>query len=79
MSVKIKHLWKKLNNSLLYYRRRVPDDIQPLLEGSGSEWAGKVQIVISLKTDDLRAAASKVAKLAQQHDADGNSYVSRPR
>lgn len=68
VSVKLKHSWKKPNSSLLYYRRRIPDDIKPLLEASGSEWAGKEQIVISLQTDDPKAAASKIAKLAAKHD-----------
>ena len=68
VSIKLKHLWKKPNSSLLYYRRRIPDDIGPLLETSGSEWAGKSQIVISLQTHDLKAAASKIANLAQKHD-----------
>ncbi|KQV38765.1 DUF6538 domain-containing protein [Massilia sp. Root335] len=68
VSVKVKHLWKKPTSSLLYYRRRIPDDIKPLLEASRSEWAGKEQIVISLQTDDPKAAASKIAKLAEQHD-----------
>ena len=68
VSVKLKHLWKKPNSSLLYYRRRIPDDIGPLLETSGSEWAGKSQIVISLQTHDLKAAASKIAQLAKMHD-----------
>jgi integrase len=68
VSVKVKHLWKKPTSALLYYRRRIPDDIKPLLEASGSEWAGKAQIVISLQTDDPKAAASKIAKLAEQHD-----------
>lgn len=39
-----------------------------MLEASGSEWAGKSQIVISLQTSDLKAAAPKVAKLTAQHD-----------
>jgi integrase len=68
VSLKLKHLWKKPNSSLLYYRRRIPDDIKPLLEASGSPWAGKPQIVISLQTSDPKAAASKIAKLAEQHD-----------
>jgi integrase len=68
VSVKVKHLWKKPTSPLLYYRRRIPDDVKPLLEVSGSEWAGKEQIVISLQTDDPKAAASKIAKLAEQHD-----------
>ena len=68
VSVKLKHLWKKPNSSLLYYRRRIPDDIKPLLKASGSEWAGKPQVVISLQTHDLRAAASKIATLAKTHD-----------
>lgn len=68
VSLKLKHLWKKPDSSLLYYRRRIPDDVKPLLQASGSQWAGKAQIVISLQTSDLKAAASKIAKLAQQHD-----------
>jgi integrase len=68
VSLKLKHLWKKPNSPLLYYRRRVPDDVKPLLESSGSPWAGKPQIVISLQTDDPKVAAPKIAKLADQHD-----------
>lgn len=68
VSVKVKYLWQKPTSSLLYYRRRVPDDIKPLLEASGSEWAGKDQIVISLQTDDPKAAVPKIAKLAAKHD-----------
>jgi hypothetical protein len=70
VSVKVKYLWQKPTSSLLYYRRRVPDDVKPLLESSGSEWAGKTQIVISLQTDDLKVAASKIAKLAAKHDTE---------
>lgn len=68
VSLKLKHLWKKPNSSLLYYRRRIPDDVKPLLQALGSPWAGKAQIVISLQTSSLKAAASKIATLAQQHD-----------
>lgn len=68
VSLKVKYLWKKPTGSLLYYRRRVPDDVKPLLEASGSEWAGKELIVISLQTSDPKAAASKIAKLAAKHD-----------
>lgn len=68
VSIKVKHVWKKPDSSLLYYRRRIPDDIKPLLEVSGSEWAGRSQIVISLQTSDPKAAAPMVAKLAAQHD-----------
>lgn len=64
VSVKVKHLWKKPTSPLLYYRRRIPDDVKPLLEASGSEWAGKAQIAISLQTDDPKAAVPKIAKLA---------------
>jgi len=69
VSLKVKHLWKKPKSSLLYYRRRIPDDVKPLLQASGSPWAGKAQIVVSLQTSDLKVAASKIVKLAQQHDA----------
>ncbi len=68
VSVKVKYLWQKPPSSLLYYRRRIPEDLKPLLEAAGSEWAGKAQIVISLQTDDLKAAASKIAQLAATHD-----------
>jgi hypothetical protein len=68
VSVKVKYLWQKPTSSLLYYRRRVPNDLKPLLEASGSEWAGKDQIVISLQTDDPKAALPKIAKLAAKHD-----------
>ena len=68
VSIKLKYSWKKPNSSLLYYRRRIPDDLRPLLDASGSEWAGKLQIVVSLQTADLKVAASKIAKLAKQHD-----------
>jgi integrase len=68
VSVKVKYLWKKPSSSRLYYRRRIPDEVKPLLEASGSEWAGKTQIVISLQTDDPKAALPKIAKLAAKHD-----------
>jgi integrase len=68
VSLKLKHLWKKPDSPLLYYRRRIPDDIKPLLEASGSPWAGKPQIVISLQTTDPKAAAPRIAKLAEQHN-----------
>jgi len=68
VSLKLKHIWKKPNSSLLYYRRRIPEDLKPMLEAAGSEWAGKSQIVISLQTSDLKTAASKIAKLTAQHD-----------
>lgn len=70
VSLKLKHLWKKPNSSLLYYRRRIPDDVKPLLQASGSPWAEKAQIVVSLQTSDVKVAASKIAKLAQQHDTE---------
>jgi integrase len=79
VSVKIKHLWKKPNIPLLYYRRRIPDDIKPLLEASGSEWSGKAQIVISLQTDDLKAAASKIATLAKTHDEEWEQLRNPPK
>ena len=68
VSVKLKHLWKKPDSPLLYYRRRIPDDIRSLLQGSSSEWADKAQIVISLQTRDPKVAASKIATLAEAHD-----------
>lgn len=68
VSLKLKHIWKKPNSSLLYYRRRIPEDLKSLLEVAGSEWAGKSQIVISLQTSDPKTAAPKIAKLTAQHD-----------
>ncbi|NNG22891.1 site-specific integrase [Telluria aromaticivorans] len=68
VSLKLKHIWKKPNSSLLYYRRRIPEDLKPLLEAAGSEWAGKSQIVISLQTSDPKTAAPKIVKLTAQHD-----------
>jgi hypothetical protein len=68
VSVKIKHLWKKPDSPVLYYRRRIPDDIKALLQASSSKWAGKAQITISLQACDLKVAASKIATLAKAHD-----------
>lgn len=79
VSLKLKHLWKKPDSSLLYYRRRIPDDVKPLLEASGSEWAGKAQIVISLQTSDPKVAAPKIAMLAQQHDKEWEQLRSPSR
>ncbi|USU15358.1 DUF6538 domain-containing protein [Paraburkholderia fungorum] len=66
MSIKLKHVWRKPGSSLLYFRRRVPDDIRPLLAASGSPHAGKAHIVASLQTSDPRAAAPRIAKLLLQ-------------
>lgn len=59
---------KKPGSALLYFRRRVPDDIKPLLTAVGSPHAGKEFIVVSLKTSDPKVAASRIAKLVRQTD-----------
>ena len=51
VSVKLKYAWQKPNSSLLYFKRRVPVDIKPLLL-AGSKYAGKVHYVVSLQTSD---------------------------
>jgi integrase len=61
MAVKIRYSWQKPGSTLLYYRRRVPDD---LLESYGN----RRFLVVSLQTSDPREAASKIHKLARQHD-----------
>jgi hypothetical protein len=66
MSIKLKHVWQKPGSSLLYFRRRVPDDIRPLLVAARSPHAGKAHIVVSLQTSDPRAAAPLIAKLVKQ-------------
>lgn len=72
VSVKLKYAWQKPNSSLLYFKRRVPDDIKPLLP-IGSRYAGaggKVHYVVSLQTSDPKVAALKIAKLVQETDED---------
>lgn len=66
VAVKLKHAWRKPGSPLLYFRRRIPDDIKPLLSAAGSPHAGKAHIVVSLQTADVRTAAPLIAKLVQQ-------------
>ncbi|MFM0729267.1 tyrosine-type recombinase/integrase [Paraburkholderia sediminicola] len=66
MSIKLKHVWQKPGSSLLYFRRRVPDDIRPLLVAARSPHAGKSHIVVSLQTSDPRIAAPLISKLVKQ-------------
>jgi integrase len=70
VSVKLKYVWQKPNTSLLFFRRRVPDDIKPMLAANGSPLAGKVHYVVSLRTSDPRVAAPRIAKLVKQTDED---------
>ena len=60
MAVRLKHCWQKPRSTLLFYRRRVPDDLQ--------EAVGKSHIVISLQTSDPRVAAERIQRIAKQHD-----------
>ncbi|WP_126228286.1 DUF6538 domain-containing protein [Burkholderia ambifaria] len=69
-SVKLKYGWKKSNSPLLYFRRRIPDDVKPLLATTGSAHAGKIHYVASLQTSDPWVAAPKVAKLVKETDED---------
>ncbi|WP_159462873.1 tyrosine-type recombinase/integrase [Caballeronia telluris] len=66
MSVKLAYSRKKPGSSLLFFYRRIPDDIKALLAASGSPLAGKAHYVVSLQTSDPRVAAPKITKLLQQ-------------
>jgi integrase len=68
VSVKLRYVWQKPKSSLLYFRRRIPDDVKPLLAAAGSPHAGKIHYVVSLQTSDPRIAAPKIAKLVKQTD-----------
>ncbi|GJH23706.1 DUF6538 domain-containing protein [Caballeronia novacaledonica] len=68
MAVHLKHTRKKGN--LIYFRRRIPEDIQSLLAAAGSPLSGKSHVVVSLQTSDPRVAAPKIAKLVKQTDAE---------
>ncbi|WP_250480615.1 site-specific integrase [Caballeronia sp. GAOx1] len=70
VSVKLKYVWQKPNTPLLFFRRRIPDDIKPMLAANGSPLAGKVHYVVSLQTSDPRVAAPRIAKLVKQTDED---------
>ncbi|WP_321807977.1 tyrosine-type recombinase/integrase [Burkholderia sp. BCC1993] len=69
VSVKLKYTRPKTGSSLLLFKRRIPDDIKPLLP-AGSKYAGKAHYVVSLQTSDPRVAAPKVAKLVKETDED---------
>ncbi|MGF6723794.1 integrase [Paraburkholderia sp. GAS41] len=79
MSIKLKHAWRKPGSPLLYFRRRVPDDIRPLLVVARSPHAGKAHIVVSLQTEDPRVAAPLIAKLARQTDEEWSQLRSPTR
>ncbi|MGF6443625.1 DUF6538 domain-containing protein [Paraburkholderia youngii] len=68
VSVKLRYVWQKPKSSLLYFRRRIPDDVKPLLAAAGSPHAGKIHYVVSLQTSDPRVAEPKIAKLVKQTD-----------
>ncbi|UXU87018.1 DUF6538 domain-containing protein [Burkholderia sp. S-53] len=67
VSVKLGYSRSKPGSSLLYFYRRIPDDVKPLLP-AGSKYAGKTHYVVSLQTSDPRVAAPHVKKLLQQSD-----------
>ncbi|MDF3889270.1 tyrosine-type recombinase/integrase [Cupriavidus basilensis] len=66
MSIKLKHsLWK---DNTWYFRRRIPDAIQPQLKAMGSYWAGKKEFLQCLNTPDPAKAERLIAKLKRQTD-----------
>ncbi|HEF4840208.1 TPA: tyrosine-type recombinase/integrase [Burkholderia vietnamiensis] len=69
VSVTLKYTRPKTGSSLLFFKRRIPADIKPLLP-AGSKYAGKTHYVVSLQTADPRVAAPKVAQLVQETDED---------
>ncbi|KAB0657128.1 tyrosine-type recombinase/integrase [Burkholderia diffusa] len=69
VSVKLKYTRPKTGSSLLLFKRRIPNDIKPLLP-AGSKYAGKTHYVVSLQTADPRVAAPKVAQLVKETDED---------
>lgn len=69
VSVKLKYTRPKAGSTLLLFKRRIPDDIKPLLP-AGSKYAGKTHYVVSLQTSDPRVAEPKVAKLVMETDED---------
>jgi integrase len=75
MSVKLKHTWRKPGSPLLYFRRRIPDAVRPLLAVSGSPHAGKAHVVVSLQTSDPRVAAPRIAKLVRQTDEEWSALL----
>jgi integrase len=70
VSVKLKYAWQKPNSSLLFFKRRIPDDIKPLAAASAPKYAGKIHYVVSLQTSDPKVAAPKIAKLVRETDED---------
>jgi integrase len=69
VSVKLKYAWQKSKGSLLFFKRRVPDDIKAVLP-VGSKYAGNVHYVVSLQTTDPRVAAKLIPALVEQTDRD---------
>ncbi|MEM5342403.1 tyrosine-type recombinase/integrase [Paraburkholderia azotifigens] len=65
VSVKLKYARPKKGSSLLFFYRRVPDDIKPLLP-AGSKYAAKTHYVVSLQTSDPKVAAPRIEKLLKQ-------------
>jgi integrase len=60
MRIHLQYCWKKTGSPNLYYRRRVPLELQPVL--------GKKIIVESLRTSDLKKAEAAIKKIAAMHD-----------
>jgi hypothetical protein len=69
ISVKLKYTWPKASSTLLLFKRRIPDDIKPLLPAE-AKCGGKARYVVSLQTLDPRVAAPKVVQSVKQTDED---------
>lgn len=59
LSVKVRYLWLKSPTGSFYFKRRIPEDIQPYL-------GGKTFIQECLHTRDPKEAARKIARLVQK-------------
>ncbi|SAK95972.1 Transposase from transposon Tn916 [Caballeronia temeraria] len=71
MAVQLRYSWKKPGSDVIYYRRRVPDDLR--------DKVGKPYVVISCQTTDPRVAAERIKRLAKQHDEEWAHYRSPSR
>lgn len=74
--VSVKHLWRKHQHGVWYYRRRYPNHVREALAQQG------VQVptfrVVSLKTKDPAIAAQKVAMLTRKDDWEWSSLAGDP-
>ena len=66
MAEKLAYCWKKPGNSLLYFRRRIPEDIKPLLIAAGSPHARKSYVIVSLKTSNPKLAALRIPEFVHR-------------